>query len=476
MTFDKQTGTTAVAVQASIDTDHSANQQLGPTPRSVPAFLRMLFAELDRYEINYCVIHSSEMLPDHLDNDLDLAVDMQDKYNLFKVFEALRSAEYYPIQCLNHTTHGHFFVFSWTQEGLVSTAAVDIVFEHRRGGINLVSGAEMTKGRIWTGLFWRSSAEIEFSYLVAKKFYKGHASAQQQLRLRDLVESIGIDRCVHLASCCMPPARAAMVVAACTAGTTTEAFRGGRKVFWRTGRTRRPFAFIGYMLAEIRRGLRRYFEPTGVVVAVLGPDGVGKSTIINGLIRTLDIAFWRRTRVFHWRPNLIAGVPPGPPDTDPHGNPQRAVLPSMAYLFGFFLDHLIGRLLLIRPLTSRSYLIIFDRYLQDVLVDPKRYRYGGPQWFVRFLCRLAPRPDVTVILDADPEQVARRKNEVSFAELQRQSREYRRLATTMHGAVLVDTGGREADSIAEASAAVTAFMRTRFDGRFRGWLAYEREN
>ena len=60
----------------------------------------------------------------------------------------------------------------------------------------------------------------------------------------------------------------------------------------------------------------------------------------------------------------------------------------MAYLSAFFLDHWVGYIFKVRPALGRSNFVIFDRYFHDVLVDPRRYRYGGPSWYAKFLARM----------------------------------------------------------------------------------------
>ena len=48
----------------------------------------------------------------------------------------------------------------------------------------------------------------------------------------------------------------------------------------------------------------------------------------------------------------------------------------------------------------RTRLVIFDRYIYDLLVDSKRVRYGGPAWMLRLLARIVPRPELVILLDA----------------------------------------------------------------------------
>ena len=140
---------------------------------SMGDFLRTLFRLLDEYDVNYCVLHSWDCLPENLTSDLDLAVHPRDKHKLPLVFERLRSKDYVCFQCLDHSINGHFFVFCWEEESGVKTAAVDLVFDHRRSGLILATGEEMVEGRKRHREFWIPSEKIEFGYLLAKKAWKG---------------------------------------------------------------------------------------------------------------------------------------------------------------------------------------------------------------------------------------------------------------------------------------------------------------
>jgi thymidylate kinase len=57
---------------------------------------------------------------------------------------------------------------------------------------------------------------------------------------------------------------------------------------------------------------------------------------------------------------------------------------------------------------------------------------------VRLMEKLVPRPDLYVVLDAPATVLRERKQEVTFFEVDRQCREYRRLAERLPNAVTVD--------------------------------------
>jgi thymidylate kinase len=79
---------------------------------------------------------------------------------------------------------------------------------------------------------------------------------------------------------------------------------------------------------------------------------------------------------------------------------------------------------------SAAGVVVFDRYHADLLVDPRRYRYGGPLWLARLASRLMPQPNVVVFLDADPDVLLARKQEVSRDALAKAREKYLVLAAS----------------------------------------------
>jgi thymidylate kinase len=211
-----------------------------------------------------------------------------------------------------------------------------------------------------------------------------------------------------------------------------------RRAVVRRALARAPLqTIVGRLRFYLAEG-RLHLNPPLPWIAVLGPDGSGKSTLLTGLRDT-----WPRSlgpvHVHHLRPGRLARRRgSGEPVVDPHGQPPRSTVTSVAALTFVMLDWWIGYWTWIVRQRAKHGLVVFDRHLLDVLVDPVRYRYGGPSWLARTACRLVPRPDVIVVLDAPPVVVRNRKQEVTPAESERQSLAYRRLAASVTSAHLVD--------------------------------------
>lgn len=437
--------------------------------RTLPDFLRGLFRLLDELEVRYCVLHTWDQLPEVLLSDLDLAVHPEDKHKLPAVFESLWRKGYSCFQCLNHSVTGHFFVFYWTEGLGVKTAAVDLVFDHRRSGLILSTSEKMLDGRRRHGEFWIPSPEIEFAYLLAKKSWKGRAPASQSSRLKRLVETLGSAKAEEIAGEIFPGPWRKVAVQACLNESIADDLSDARAKFWKTSWSRRPFKLMEYIGSQFFWGIRRCIHPTGILIAILGPDGVGKSTVIAGLTETLKQGFWGRSRLFHWRPQTLFRKKDTGINTTPHAKPARGNLLSMAYLSAFFMDFWVGYVFAIRPSLMRSNFVLFDRYFHDVVVDPQRYRYGGPSWFSKFLSRLVPQPDLVILLDAAGPSIFSRKEELLVTEIERQREAYQRLQFRRTRKIVIDTDRGIEPTIQSSSGAVTEFMRQRLGVRMRSW-------
>jgi thymidylate kinase len=436
---------------------------------SCKSFLSTLFRALDSSQVRYCVLHSWEELPDKLLSDLDIAVHPDDVRKLPFVFRAVREKGYTPLQVFNYFVSAYYFVFFWFEGPVLSSVAVDIILEHRRGGLTIPSGKALVFGRRRQGMFWIPAPEPEFTYLLAKKTWKRKVPARQAFRLRTLVEQLGQPKAVSLAGELFLGKLKTRVVEACASGTLDTLLAQIRAQTWKTSLLRNPLKLVGFVASEAMRRVRRWFQPTGLFVIVMGPDGVGKSTLIENLIQTVGHAF-RRHRVFHWRPMLLWRRRTTSDSTQPHSQAAHGGLRSVAQLFAHLLDYWMGYWLVIRPLLARSGLVVFDRYFDDVLIDPKRYRYGGPSWLAQNVRLLIPKPDLILVLDAPNEVVLSRKQEVAAEELQRQRRMYSEYQNDTSNSRVIDANASIEQVTVESARAILESLAWRFERRNASWV------
>jgi hypothetical protein len=195
--------------------------------------------------------------------------------------------------------------------------------------------------------------------------------------------------------------------------------RASRAVLLRRIRTPKRFATLAFRQA--RRVTTRLLNPTGTTVLVVGPDGVGKSTLAAQLADACTGLFRRSTRI-HWRPGVlprpggIAGKKP-PDVSAPHGRTGHGVALSLLLVVYFWFDFLLGGMLRILPVRTRTGLVIWERGWWDLRVDPMRYRLSSLPRLIGLLGRLLPSPDLALILVAPPEIVQARKCELAVEEI-----------------------------------------------------------
>jgi thymidylate kinase len=184
---------------------------------------------------------------------------------------------------------------------------------------------------------------------------------------------------------------------------------------------------------------------------ILGPDGAGKSSVIQGLVIRLKES-WPVVKMRHLKPRL-AKLRPGDPVTivvDPHGKPRRSALISLAKILVWLMEEWYANLFQDR----RGTLLICDRYYHDILVDPIRYRYGGPAWAARLVGELMPQPDLWVLLDAPSEVLQARKHEVSSEETSRQRDAYGVFVRKQRNHLIVDASQSLDRVIADVAQAI----------------------
>jgi thymidylate kinase len=197
----------------------------------------------------------------------------------------------------------------------------------------------------------------------------------------------------------------------------------------------RRAAPVGVTLASAgAAGLRAIERPLqawsrrGASVALLGPDGCGKSTLARGIasafcfpVRTVYMGLW--------------------PTEDKEVGPVRSALrvarrPMVVWrrYLAALRHRVLGRL------------VLFDRYVYDARLPAR----GGLTWLKRpyfaMLSRCCPAPDLVVLLDAPGQVMHARSGEYDASHLEMERRQYARIAATLPRVVRVDAN-RPAEAV-----------------------------
>lgn len=229
-----------------------------------------------------------------------------------------------------------------------------------------------------------------------------------------------------------------------------------------TSMRRATWRAVSAMLRHYYRELQICIRGEAVKsICILGPDGVGKSTIMLSLQEQLHGAT-KVVKLIHLRPGLFSRKRSGCSAIDPHAAPPRNALISSLKIILWVLELWIDRF---ANGHRNATLRLWDRYFHDLLVDTKRYRYGGPTWFARLVSRLVPQPDLWILLDAPAEVIQARKSEVPLAETKRQLEAYRRVVSGLPNHVVVDASRSPREVLRSVEDTIFCFMTRQVEQR-----------
>lgn len=427
-----------------------------------------LIAVLEEHREPYCILAGYDTYPERIDSDVDFMVadDRLPRLPALMLEVARRSGGQL-VQCLKHETSAAYFVIAKLSGGRAHYLHPDATGNYRRRGrLWLEAGPILERRTLHRGHFWVPSPADAFRYYLIKKLDKleiqdHHADALTRRHAETGAEARSVLH--HL----LPAPAVDLIEDALSSGdwTHVKARLPELRNQLRERSTREPFgARVGRTLAEARRVLDRVRYPTGLTIALLGPDGSGKSTIMERISEELAKAF-RRVQRQHLRPRVLGRARSQGPVTDPYGKPPRGLVGSLLKLLFFWADFVIGAATWVFPRRVGSTLIIFDRYFHDLLADPARYRYGAPLSVARALARIVPEPDLLFVLDAPAEILQSRKREVSPIESARQRQRYRKLAAAHPPAIVIDAARPLDQVVADVLSHILLFMEARTAGR-----------
>lgn len=172
-------------------------------------------------------------------------------------------------------------------------------------------------------------------------------------------------------------------------------------------------------LAQVARSHRVVGQRplAGRFVVVVGPDGVGKTTVARALLEQHD----GPTGYVYFRPPLTGSLPAQPPTGPrPRGNknpPAQLAVVGWLRLIKNVVWFWLGYRSTVRPLLDAGGLVVGDRWGYGYVIQSGPLRFYGPAWLARLGVRALPQPDLVVNLSAPPDVVVARKDELTAAEV-----------------------------------------------------------
>lgn len=288
-------------------------------------------------------------------------------------------------------------------------------------GVELMSAEEFVEHRVWNGFLWHVDVVGEF---LDKYLYNRAVGANYPLKYEKIRSTIS-SQPLTLNSQLLTKLSE---VFGC--GSIEECDKAtGKRLLWNAVKwnlRHHPLGLIGGACAFLYTFVKNYIcSNTGFSIGFTGPDGVGKTTVIDMLIERLGDVFRTAHSYLHFRPMLFGNLGEVAHSaglkkevdreyTKPHRGGKVGVVSSLVRLAYYSVDYIVGYWVKVKTQIRITRLVIFDRYYTDVICDSRRSRiflnYKFLYWFGRVFI---PRLDYNILLTARTEIILSRKRELT---------------------------------------------------------------
>ena len=381
--------------------------QQDQTRLTLAQFLQRFFTGLNENGIRWCVLRNYEDLPeDNSSEDIDILIRPTEFPLVLRLIAGIPNV--FITGVVRHHHEASVFLGGLEGQGI----HLDFTFEFSwKGHVFLDASAVLDRSlpsQTWSTMRVPDQVDGVLNELLNTYFCSGNVKTRYQAKASRILradKSIAIGRLSNS----IGEHLSAELVDSFAIGDYQEASRrlsAVRRALLYRGFRSRPLRAIAetcrYYVHELQRRLsdRKYIR-----IAALGPDGVGKTTLVAELGRVLKNTAGNITPM-NFRPKIFYN----------HALPQTAFTTaaplsrikdwplSFVRPVIWCFEYWVHKVLLWRV---SSQLILYDRYYHDVLIAPRKYHCSVP--VARLIAKFIPQPDLWLFIDAPPAVVCSRK-------------------------------------------------------------------
>lgn len=385
-------------------------------------FLQDTFRYLNE-NCNYAVLRSFDDLPDHYEShDIDMIMS-ETEYDRVKA-DLYGIAEKHGYKLLQYYRDERFVTifFQKVTENSSDILELDFFFAMSAKGIIMIDAEDILKNRCFNGKVYYVSLVDEvldkclcngvFGVAYPERYmcrYEMLSDAEKAELNQKLEYVFGCD--IH-----------SFAIHQRTDGKTLT------KYAMKQGVRHRGVKQYLFRMRHLSHIIKNLLAPRGIFMSFTGPDGSGKTTVLDLIGDCYEKVFRGSIQVHHFRPDVLprlavlfhrAGLKKTVDEEydKPHRGKPSGTAGSIVRIFYYILDYQIGYLLKIRNLLFRRNVVIYDRYFFDIIADAARSNIGLDYRVINKLGILVPKPKFAVLLTAKAETITARKKELSEDEI-----------------------------------------------------------
>ncbi len=365
---------------------------------------------------DYAVLRNYRGLPDsNASRDVDIIITRDSLRAIKRPLVDLIDSSGWKIITYLDSDRLTTFVCAINTEGGTEVVQWDFFINTSAFGILLMDAPEFLRHKKFNGFLYYVAAECEFldKYLynraVGDQYPEKYGDTRRMAEHTPIVED-KLGRIFGMAS-----------AADCDRV-------GGNKLILRAlwqNIKRDPLATLGRITCFCYTYTKNYIcSNTGFSIGFTGPDGAGKTTVIDLILGRLGSVFGSAHRYYHFRPQLFGNMGDVAQSVKlkkevdreydkPHRGGKTGFISSLVRLLYYSCDYIAGYFVKVKSATRITRIVIFDRYYTDIICDSRRSRiflnYKFLYWFGRVFI---PSLDYNILLTADTATILSRKQEL----------------------------------------------------------------
>ena len=379
---------------------------------TAPELLSALFGHLNA-NCEYAVLRNFEGLPEKNDSrDIDIIIERKAYKKQKKAMIALLEKHNWKIITnLNSDRLVTWVCGCVDRDSNVEIIQFDFFFNTSLFGVRLLDAKEFLAKRKFNGKIYHVDKDFEF---LDKYMYDRAVGVQYPQKYSHVKDAVIDSKFVAEK---LKKVFGVESIEECDK-------RSGKKMLLHAA-MRNPFATICRFCKFEYHRIKNYLHSrTGFSIGFTGPDGSGKTTVIDTILERIAPVFRTAHKYYHFRPTLFgnlgevahsAGIKKEVDRnySNPHRGGKTGKLNSFVRLCYYSLDYIIGYFVKVKSVTRITRVVVFDRYYTDIICDSRRSRiYLSPKFLYWWGKLFIPTLNYNILLTASSETILARKREL----------------------------------------------------------------